>query len=152
MDYLKSLWWKPTTKEESPANVEFSTITTSAQPNTEYFSIIHEVKNPKSELPSPTESFHTVKSTFNEKSARGVSNLGYTGSNQDVTTTMSSTKSISTMPQTSTYTTHHQHPQDQNHQLSTHVFISLLSIYSFRVYLFSIFAAKILIEIVKEVD
>lgn len=127
MDYLKSFWWKPTTKDEPQPNVEFSTITTSAPVNSAYFSIIHEVKTSgenrqsnatSNDLPSPNESFHTVKSSFNETpSSMGVSNLGYTGSHQDVTTS----KSASTQPQTSTFT--HQHQQPSNHQLSSDTYI-----------------------------
>lgn len=113
MDYLKSFWWKQPSKDE-PNHVEFSTVTTSlpaaanSSNNPAFLSIIHEVKTTTASsetLPSPNESFHTVKSSFNQpetaSSSMGVSNSAYTGSHQDMTT-----------PKSGTFT-RHQHPPTQ---------------------------------------
>lgn len=112
MEYIKSRWLsnntpdevaQPTEKaqttqpiETSYNSVTFTNSNSSSQNNpiiistTQHpsqISIIHEVRNQSLKVPdmtSPTDSFHSVVSTFHNEKCDGKVNMGYTGSSADM--------------------------------------------------------------------
>lgn len=105
MNYIKSRWSNENNDEAQPNHSQsietsYNSVTfTNARPSpgqnpiiisTQHpsqISIIHEVRNPSlkaNEMTPPTDSFHSVVSTFQNEKRDGKINLAYTGSNMDM--------------------------------------------------------------------